>query len=224
MEAPWSEFKIFVQNRLLSIQYITINNNYHLKAFDGYFNLDCILPIGVDNADTLDFETNFKAKGNKTFTDSDGIPLSKPRAFSNSDGFRFRGKGIHGTCTAGTNTNVDYKLTEERWINGVDLMAKNQLLGDSIKFQVVDKDYAYAGILYPVTYGGTAWSVVMPTGVVLDEFGTDWYLAEDTQKQEQVLLPYPARVLVNLYIRLIYNSTGSDNVELYINLFLHKKT
>lgn len=223
-EVTWSTFKTFIQSRSLSIQQFEENDTYYMWAVDGAFSLSCCL-YKDNSSDVQDFENNFKASSNKSFSDSEGIPLTKSRAFANSDGFRFRGKGIKSVCNAGISTNIDYKLTEERWINGVDLIVKNHILGDSVKFQVVDKEYVYAGILYPSTYsGGVAWNIVAPNGVLLDEFGSDWFLADDTQKQQQVLIPYPAKILPNLYIRLVYTSTGVNNVDLYINLFLHKKT
>lgn len=222
-EVIWSTFKAFVQARNLSIQQFEENDTYYMWAVDGPFELSCVL-LKDGSADVIDFETNFKPASNKSFSDSEGLPLTRSRAFANADGFRFRGKGIGGTATAGTSTNIDYKITEERYINGVDLIVKNHVTGDKLKFQVIDKDYVYAGVLYPATYGGIAWPVAAPTGVLLDEFGTDWYLSEDTQKQGSILLPYPARILPNLYIRLVYTSIGNTNVDLYANLFLHKKT
>jgi hypothetical protein len=80
MEATWSEFKKFVDARYLSIQYIELYGNYHLKAIDGNFELDCILPIGVDNSDTTDFETHYKAAGNKSFSDIDGSTILRVKA------------------------------------------------------------------------------------------------------------------------------------------------
>ena len=156
---------------------------------------------------------------------ADGTPLIRSKPFSDADGFRFRGFGISATATKETTTNIDYKLTEERYINGVDLILKDHEFGDTAKFQVVDKEYVYAGILYPADYGGIPWSTAQPNGVVLDEFGTDWNIASDEQHQHPVLLPYPARILVDLYIRIVYTSVGTVNdVKLRANLFLHKKS
>lgn len=129
--------------------------------------------------------------------------------FSDSDGFRFRGKGISGTATKTASTNIDHKITEERYINGINVILKDQSFGDSLKFQIVDVDNI-------VGYGA---------GVVLDEFGTDWYVSDDTQTQGQIILPYPAKVISGLWIRIIYKSIGTTNdVSVLCNLFLHKKT
>lgn len=141
--------------------------------------------------------------------DSSGNVYSYLAPFASSGNFRFRGKGISGTATKNTTSNIDYKLTEERYINGVDLFVKDSVWGDSVKFQVIDIDNILG-------YGANT---------VLDEFGTDWYIDPSICKQGQILLPYPAKIVTNLYIRIVYISVGTDvDVSLKANLFLHKKT
>lgn len=158
--------------------------------------------------------------------DTEGALLSRQRAFANADGFRFRGRGVRGIATKTTTTNLDFLISEERWINGVNLILKNQTVDDDIRFQIVDKTYVYAGVLYPATYtGGIAWSVAQPSGVILDEFGETWNMSEDSQDQGSIILPYPARILAGLYIRIKYTSVGTVNdVLVRANLYLHKKT
>jgi len=80
VEVNWTQFKKFVADRYLSVQWVEVGANYHLKAIDGYFELECILPMGVDDADTLDFEANYKAAGNKSFSDIDGTMSIRPKA------------------------------------------------------------------------------------------------------------------------------------------------
>lgn len=123
-----------------------------------------------------------------------------------ADKVKFRGKGIAGTAIAGTTTNIDYKLTEARLLDGVKMILKDQAFGDSVKFQVVDVDNILG-------YGA---------GTVLDEFGNSWYVSADTQDQGAINLPYSAEISANLYIRIVYNSTGATNVSVQANLWLHK--
>lgn len=132
--------------------------------------------------------------------------MSTRRAFASSDGFRFRGKGISGTITAGTTGNIDYKITEAKYINGINIILKNHKFDDCINFQIVDVD----NIL-----GNGA-------GVVLDTFGETWFVAEDIQNQSIIKIEYPASIVKDLYIRIKYTSTGTTNVEVKANLFLHK--
>lgn len=202
----WTNFKTLCNSRSLRIQYIELDSYYTLRAFDQWFHLGCHL-LKDGGADVIDFETNFKSTANQSLSDTQGFPLIRTTAFSNTDNMRFRGTGISKTISAGTTDNLDYKLPENRFLNGVQLIVKNHIFADKIKFQVIDKDNILG-------FG---------TNVVLDEFATDWHLAEDTQNQGQFIVPYPALINANLYIRLVYISTGTTDVELACNLFLHKK-
>jgi hypothetical protein len=139
---------------------------------------------------------------------SDGIPLSRSTAFSDASNFRFRGNAMEGTATKNATTNIDYKLTEERYLNGGQMIIQNQVIGDYVKFQVIDKDNILG-------YG---------SNVVLDEFISKWYIRE-ISSQPEILLPYPAKIPANLYIRIIYVSVGTSlDPSFYCNLYLHKKS
>lgn len=139
--------------------------------------------------------------------DNKGSPIIRPKAFSDTEGMRFRGTGISGTATKNSSTNHDYNLPEDRYLNGVELLLENHQFDDTVKFQVVDVD-----------------GVVYPAGTVLDEFATDWHIASDTERQGPYILPYPALVYSWMYIRIVYTSTGTvDDVKFKANLFLHKK-
>ena len=148
--------------------------------------------------------------------DSDGAELVRSRAFASADNFRFRGKGVAGTATKNATSNIDHTLTEERFINGVQMIAVNHVAGDKIHFEIVDKSRTYAGVLYPDVGSGE---------VVLDRFGEDWFLAPGESSQGQILLAYPARILAAMTIRIVYVSVGTEaDVSVMANLFLHKPT
>lgn len=122
-----------------------------------------------------------------------------------ADKVKFRGRGISGTATAGTTTNIDHKITEGRLIDGIKLILKDHVFGDSVRFQVVDVENILG-------YGA---------GVVLDEFATNWYVSS-SEDQGAINLPYSAELIAGLYIRIIYNSIGQNNVSVRANLWLHK--
>jgi hypothetical protein len=67
IEVSWDQLRSFVVSRNLSIQWLDINDNYYLRAYDGQFGLSALIPK-TDPAgdDQVDFETNFKDAGNKT--------------------------------------------------------------------------------------------------------------------------------------------------------------
>lgn len=151
------------------------------------------------------------------------VSVKETKPFLDAQGFRARFRGFSGLALAGQVSNIDYEVTEDRFINGIRIITKNHNFGDCINFQIVDKDYSFAGTLYPADHNGTPWSVAAPTGVVLDEFGSDWYLAEDIQCQVDVNTPYPAKIQSGMTIRMQYKSTGTTDVEVRLNLYLHWK-
>lgn len=214
---PWSAFKEFVDERSLSIQWLDDGENYHLSAVDNIFQVCCLLSKSNPNDDLIDFETNYKPLGNRS-------PLTKSYPFSMADGFRHRAKGFAGTANFGTATNLQWPVTEERYMNGLALILNNHVFGDTCDFEVVDVDYLYAGTLYPADYGGTPWSVAAPTGVMLDRFGEAWGMNPSSAIQGPYLVPYYAKLYAGLYIRIKYHSVGSVDVGVIANMFLHKKT
>jgi hypothetical protein len=123
------------------------------------------------------------------------------KPFAVADGFRARFKGVSGTAVAGTTTNIDHVLSEERWIDGVELSQVGAAVGDTVNFQVV----------HP-TYG------------VVDEFGASWNIDSASCKQGAVVISYPAKLLAGLTIRCAYTSVGEADVWVGVNLRLHKKT
>lgn len=70
----WSEFKGFVEDRSLPIQYFQKSSVYLLAAKDDYFFSVCTI---TKDADIEDFEDNFKGSANVTMTDGDGRTVSK---------------------------------------------------------------------------------------------------------------------------------------------------
>ena len=208
MRVDWTTFKGFIDDRSLSVQYVDINDAYYLKAIDGNFSLDCkIQKDDPATSDQTDFEDNYKAAGNATFSDAGGSTIVRTHAFNNTDDLKFRGTGVSGTATKNATSNIDYVMPENRFINGVDLLIKDHVWGDKIDFQVVDVDNILG-------YGA---------GVVLDEFGKDWYVDPDKCGQGQIRVEYPALVYAGLYIRIKYHSVGTvDDVLVKCNMFLHK--
>lgn len=142
---------------------------------------------------------------NGALYDSSGYPLVRSAAFPDHEGFRFRGHSFAGTATAGQTTNIDYKLTAERHMNGGRLILQDNHIDDQICFQVIDKDNVLG-------YGANT---------ILDEFIKDYYLPLNSNLE--VRLDYKAKIIANLYLRLVYKSAGNTDVLVRCNLYLHWK-
>ncbi len=83
IKVPWAELKQFLDDRSVSPQYINFSSSYIIFGIDGDMILRCemvkVNPAPVDS-DQKDFEDNYKDSGNKTFTDSDGATINRPKA------------------------------------------------------------------------------------------------------------------------------------------------
>jgi hypothetical protein len=127
----WITLKTFVQSRKLSIQYIETSDKYHLWAYDGPFGLETTISKDDEDAGT-DFVNNFKAKGNKTFSDGEGNPKQStaPRVGSSktiishnycdkttwySNSTRVVGDGYGVVLT--TSDQITYSSTDGYWID-----------------------------------------------------------------------------------------------------------
>lgn len=81
MVVTWEIIKNFVTSRQLSMQWIDLGDAYELRAFDDIFSLASQMPkTDPATAEQADFETNFKASGNKKLgqsTDDENSPIQR---------------------------------------------------------------------------------------------------------------------------------------------------
>lgn len=133
------------------------------------------------------------------------LKLTQVEQFT-SNNVNSNSQGTLGTAIAGTTTNIDYKLLDDCFITGGMLRTIGQIFGDSVTFQVVDVDNILG-------YGA---------GLVLGQYITSWYLRSDAEEQVNESTTYPAKILTGLYLRVIYVSTGSTDVQVSVNYRLHK--
>lgn len=206
MEVSWSELKTAIDSQDMRVKYIDTGKRYLIQAFDGDFVLETnLLKSASPSDDQTDFENNYKANANKKLVpDTD--------AYARTDQFAFAGEGFTSSAPRnGSTTNLDYKITAERYINGIQILCSNTGAGDKAAFQIVDKDNIFgAGANY-----------------VLQEFATNWQIADSNQDQGILQLPFRGKIPANCYVRIKYtavNNVLGGNVTVAINLFLHRKT
>jgi len=145
--------------------------------------------------------------------------------------YKVRTMGVSGSIANGTTDSVDYKLMENLWLSGVRLVLNNQSIDDSLDFNIVDKEFLFAGSLYPATpteagipgVDGLSWSQVTPNGVHLDDFGKGYQVATDKEDQGKEEPGYWAELIAGMYIEIKYTSTGATDVNLKANLYFHKE-
>lgn len=142
--------------------------------------------------------------------DMDGYPIHKLGGIHDPSGLRARLVGTHfGTITAGNTISLDWQIPSLAWLglnkqcylDGVEYHAENSKVGDHVTFQVVDKD----GLVYPAN-------------TVLEEFASNFYVMPNLPNR---ILLYKGKLIAGFYLRIVYVSTGTVNVNLVANIFRH---
>lgn len=134
------------------------------------------------------------------------------RSYALAEGQNLRARLIgmfNETITKESTVELDWKIlsvsylgvTKDSFMDGIEYVAFNSKVGDTMTFQVVDKD----GVFYPA-------------GTVLDEFGKNWGVFPN----QNTIKLYKAKLIPNMYIRIIYTSTSTTtDVDFVCNLFRH---
>lgn len=128
---------------------------------------------------------------------------------SDFDGDSFRGvvEGQSFLCAANATSNKDFKLTEDRWIIGHQLILTNHSGDDTITAQVIDKDNVLG-------HGAN---------FVLNTFVNNVPVITDTSSQGIMNFVAPGYLFAGVYIRISYTNTSLLNaVSLKLKLFTYK--
>jgi hypothetical protein len=211
MEVTWSVFKSFVSSRSLSVQYVDTNDTYYMKAFDGLFMLSCNLyKLAEDTTEVADFETNFKALGNKP-------PTTEPQPFA-IPAYRTKRDASEWTdCPANSTTTLDFLLTAERYVSGGEIIFKGAKKGDYLTAEVYDKD----GVI-PAPYRAALCEAhpSVATYIVKKQLKP----CEGYDSFEINTYPLNAKISAGLYLRVSYVSTAETGTrEVVVNYHLTKK-
>jgi len=108
----------------------------------------------------------------------------------------FNAQGMSQTVATGTTTNLDYALTDDCLLTGMEIIINNGNYGDTANLQI------------------------LISGVVVDQFATNWNFPPTIDTQFD--MSYPAKLLSGMTIRMAYTSTGTNNPFVAINYKLHK--
>lgn len=194
MEISWSEFKKFVVDKGLSIQHVEVKGNYWMKAFDGAFSMECLIPISDDNVDTLDFVANFKSFGNKKVNQP--IEVSSVPAFaSKTIGDKRLFKRVVGMSVDVTVGVTDILWTcSFPWVKFMAIEIANCSAMDSISLYVLD------------TVTGTYSTV---PNCILNQFGFGAVLSEGSYKHSS---EFDADLYSGLQIKIVYTSVSIKTV------------
>jgi hypothetical protein len=140
MQVTWDQIKAVADARGLSLQWVLVGNNYWIKAIDGLFQLECLLPSDAEHAETAEFEADYKDAGNAqpihqvtTQFEKNDKDLKIASIVGNVDG---SGNAEMSLLIPGTPGTAD-----GRWVNGGIAFFDEQHHGDRITaVEVVDLD------------------------------------------------------------------------------------
>lgn len=191
----WSSVKSFASSRNLSIQWIDVGDFYYLKAIDGLFAIETMLPKDGGD-DQADFEANFKAKGN--------VPVGYAPPFAAKTlGTKKLYKRLHGInqeLSEGSN-NIIFAIPYD-WIKITGLEVINGEALDFISMYVLDS---------------TTGTYSTVPNYVLNQFGFNVNISPDHYSYKS---EFDADLYRNMQIKVVYNSKSAKTVG--INFVLNE--
>jgi len=116
----------------------------------------------------------------------------------------FNAQGVNKTVDAGSTSNLDYVLTDDCLLTGLEFIASTAAYSDTVNLQVIDHSGAITGT----------------AGTVILQPATNWNVAPKSNTQFD--LTYPAKLVAGMALRAVYTSTGPDPVFIAVNYKLHK--
>jgi len=183
ISVSWDTFKDWavIKKKLKVQELLGTDNVYNLLAFDGSMGASC--RIAKDNppsSDQDDYENNYQSASNKAGEINVITSIEKPDKdlVLASDDQPF----IGNVCTLSLYVPGNLGDLGTRQIAGGYVFTDKYYFGDrASKCALLDKDYSYAGSLYPATpleagvpnSEGLAWSEVYPDGFVLGTYTDD---------------------------------------------------
>lgn len=192
----WTDFKTFVNDRQLSIQWFDTDGHYYLAAIDGPFTVHHTMQKD-GGADELDFVNNYKSAGNQKI-DLGGLPFSAKKI--NGKKLFQRAHGESYSLTSGLNTIEFHIPYNEVKFNEIEII--NAEVGDNCKLKILDTATG--------TYTGQP-------NYELNQFGYDVNLGPGFYRRGS---KYDADLNLGMRIVVEYSSVSAKSV--YINYILHE--
>ena len=178
-DTTWANVKAMLSQRALAAQWVQIDSVYCVAAIDGDFALECRININtplaggvldpVIDASQIDFETNFKTKGNIRLTaqiDSDNASFSRTKQAPTGWTYQLRGinftTSTFGSMVNKTETDTDSGDSTLKFYNASGIEVTDPTLSTTITKTVFDLEPAYDYYII----GGIAKVLVTPTNDV----------------------------------------------------------
>lgn len=122
-----------------------------------------------------------------------------------SDVLNYASVGTSANCTANSTTSIDFAITDDMLITGLQLLTNGGTYGDYASLQVIDPNNILG----------------MGANAILLQPVTSWFLPPTASMQFDVV--YPAKIYAGLTLRILYTSTAIiGSVFVAVNYKLHK--
>lgn len=131
MQLEWEDFKKHANDLGITIQFIQMSSGYRLLINNGELSLSCILLSDFNQSEIIDFETNYKSKGNQR--PSSSIDPFSAKKINGKSLFK-RVHGVSASVAIGASTLefvIPYALCK---ITGVEVVGA--VTGDTCDFEV----------------------------------------------------------------------------------------
>ena len=197
IQLDWSEFKNILDNNYISFLYEDDQNSYSVYIQHQGMIVKCYLAKD-GGADVVDFETNYKALGNKELV-LEPAPFAAKKLKDGKKLFA-RNHGKTQTLTAGTNT-IDFSIPYPQVkFNELELIGGE--LGDKVSLKILDDA------------SGTYTTV---PNYQLNQFGFGVYVSKDYYNRAS---NYDADLFSGMRVVIEYDSISAKDI--YINYILHE--
>ena len=126
-------------------------------------------------------------------------------------------EGFKFTATAGQITEEIHKFTGDLYAKGgVIYTAENHIM-DQVSMTIMDKDFIYAGILYPADYEGTPWINVYPNGMELHTYVNNYPMDKNGHLEIDNYTMTDLN-MKDLYLKFKYSSSGATDVAVNVGI------
>lgn len=197
----WATLRTFAGARGLSIQWVVVDNTYRCRALDGFFALDCSIPMD-GGADQTEFETTYRAAGNKPVIQNtvvQMIPAIGAKTITVGGVVKklfARNTGIQQLLAVGAN-EIEFIIAYP-WVKILGLECINCEALDTGELRVYDNALG--------SYSGTP-------NQLLNQFGYSLNLAAGFYMRTS---PFDADLYAGMVLKITYNSLSAKTIGINI--------
>lgn len=203
IETNWDGIKSFATARSVSIQYVDYNGNYFIAAADNFFAVQTLISKeNSEDADLIDFETNYKSNANKPTVLNSAVQAQAP--FGNktiiingvTKKLFARFTGFQTTLTTGSNEINHTVIYPWAKIIGIEVINCSAL--DTASLKIYDNDLgSYSGV----------------PNLLLNQFSFDLNMPDGFyQRQAQ----FDADIYQGMVIKIDYTSVSDKTIGINI--------